>query len=72
MTASDRVKFQLQRRSMLRATLGGVISFAVTPVMVAAASPSRLDHRNLSFLHFGALELYHDVQCAKDHQEPCF
>ena len=40
-----------QRRSLLGATLGGVVSIAAAPVMAAIAAPSRLDHRSLSFRH---------------------
>ena len=43
--------FHAQRRSLLRATLGGVVSIAAAPVMAAIAAPSRLDHRSLSFRH---------------------
>jgi len=33
--------FHAQRRSLLRATLGGVVSIASAPVMAAIAAPSR-------------------------------
>jgi uncharacterized protein YcbK (DUF882 family) len=50
-TATDCNNFHRQRRSLLRAAIGGVISVAATPVMTATASPSSFDHRSLSFRH---------------------
>jgi uncharacterized protein YcbK (DUF882 family) len=51
MGATDRGIFHSQRRSLLRATLGGVISIAATPAMAAAVARSGPGHRSLSFLH---------------------
>ena len=49
--------FHAQRRSLLRATLGGVVSIASAPVMAAIAAPSRPHHRSLSFRHLHTGEI---------------
>lgn len=51
MPEADSNIFRTHRRSLLRAAAGGVISVAAAPVMAATTSPSRLDHRSLSFRH---------------------
>lgn len=51
MPKTDRNIFSPQRRSVLRATLGGVIAIGSSSAMAATASLSRLDHRRLSFRH---------------------
>ena len=51
MIETDFTPFRNHRRSLLRATIGGVISVAGAPVLAAARSRPVADHRSLSFRH---------------------
>jgi len=51
MTDCDRNGFLLQRRSLLRAALGGVVSLAAAPAMAARVPRPGFMRRSLAFLH---------------------
>ena len=51
MPETDCNVFRTHRRSLLRATIGGVINVAAAPVIAATGSRLVSDHRSLSFRH---------------------
>ena len=47
----DRNNFRIQRRSLLRTALGGMVGLAAAPVMAATGYRKAAEHQSLSFRH---------------------